>query len=63
MNRSELIAFGIATIECVLIGICGHVFNSLLNKRVNKILEEDGSNSIQEYLNKKSKEIHDKESC
>ena len=60
MKKSELIALGIVAVECVLIGIFEHA----LKHRVNDILNKDGSSSIQEYLNKKSREIRKKkESC
>lgn len=60
MKKSEIIALGVVAIECIIIG----VFEYALKNRVNKILEDDGSSSIHDYLNKKSKEIHKKrESC
>lgn len=60
MKKSELIALGIVAIECIVIG----VFEHALKNRVSKILEDDGSSSIHDYLNKKAKEIHKKkESC
>lgn len=60
MKKSELIALGIVAVECVLIGIFEHT----LKNRVNDILDKDGSSSIQEYLNKKSREIRNKkETC
>lgn len=56
MKKSEVIALGIVAIECIVIGI----FEYALKGRVNKILKDDGSSSIDEYLHKKSREIYKK---
>lgn len=56
MKKSEMIALGIVAVECILIG----VFEFALKKRVNKILDDDGSGSVDEYLRKKSQEIYRK---
>lgn len=60
MKKSEIIALGIVAVECILIG----VFEYALKNRVNKILEDDGSNTIHDYLDKKAREIRKKkETC
>lgn len=56
MKKSEIIALGVVAVECILIGIFEHA----LKNRVSKILDDDGSSSIHDYLNKKSQEIYRK---
>lgn len=56
MKKSELVALGIVAAECIVIGI----FEYTLKKRVNKILDDDGSSSMDEYLRRKSQEIYKK---
>lgn len=56
MKKAEVIALGIVAVECIIIGI----FEFTLKKRVNKILDDDGVGTIDEYLRKKSQEIYRK---
>ena len=56
MKKSELIALSIVAVECIIVG----VFEFALKKRVNKILDDDGSSTIDEYLRKKTQEIYRK---
>ena len=56
MKKSELIALGIVAVECVVIG----VFEYALKNRVTRILKDDDSSTIEEYLRKKSQEIYKK---
>lgn len=56
MKKAEVIALSIVAVECIVIGI----FEYALKGRVNKILKDDGSDSIDEYLRKKSQEIYKK---
>lgn len=56
MKKSEVIALGIVAVECIIIGIFEHA----LKRRVGKILNDDESSSIDEYLRKKSQEIYKK---
>lgn len=52
MKKSELIALGVVAIECIIIG----VFEYALKGRVNKILDENGASSFNEYFDKKRRE-------